>query len=204
MPLAPVQPVVLTGRFVRLEPLEERHRAGLWAIAGLPEIWPFMPADGSNPGGFERLFDAALAERNAGRQLPFVVRLLADDRLAGSTRYLNLSPADGRLEIGWTWYGRPWWGGPVNPEAKLLLLDHAFAALGASRVELRCDARNTRSRAAIAKLGAVEEGVLRRHQRVQHGFLRDTVVFAILDTEWPAVRAGLAARVEAFAADDSA
>ena len=187
----------LVGRFVRLEPIEERHRDGIRAAAADPAIWPYMPMDGSTER--DRMVDEALAARAAGSMLPFVVIRRADETIVGGSRYLNIAPEDRRLEIGWTWYAAEVQGGPVNPECKLLLLGHAFETLGAIRVELRCDARNDRSRAAILKLGAVQEGILRRHRLVQHGFMRDTVVFAILDNEWPAVKAGLEARLAAAA-----
>jgi len=194
-PIAPMQmdAPTLEGRFVRLEPVEERHREALRAAAQNDAIWPYMPFNGG--AEFDRMFADALAVRADGGMLPFVVVRRADETVVGGTRYLNIAPRDRRLEIGWTWYAPQVQGGPVNPECKLLLLAHAFESLGAYRVELRCDGRNKRSRAAIAKLGAVEEGVLRRHMQVQDGFWRDTVVFAILDAEWPAVKAGLQARL---------
>lgn len=195
MILKPVEPVVLTGRHVRLEPIEARHADGLRAIAGDPDLWRFMAIDGADPDGFDRLMRNAIAAREAGNQLPFVVHLAADGTIVGSTRYLNIAPVDGGLEIGWTWYARSVWATPVNPECKLLLLRHAFEVLGARRVALRCDQRNRRSHDAILRLGAVKEGVLRRHLLVQDGVIRDTAVFSILDDEWPRVRAGLEERL---------
>ncbi len=194
-PIAPMQmdAPTLAGRFVRLEPIEERHREDLRAAAQDDAIWPYMPLNGA--ADFDPMFDDALAARAEGAMLPFIVVRRADETVVGGTRYLNIAPRDRRLEIGWTWYAPADQGGPVNPECKLLLLGHAFETLGAYRVELRCDGRNGRSRAAIAKLGAVEEGVLRRHMQVQDGFWRDTVVFAVLDAEWRAVKAGLEARL---------
>lgn len=198
MPLAIVQPVQLTGRFVTLEPIEERHRSELRAPASDPTIWHWMPMNGSDPVEYERMVSEAIAAKEAGTQIPFVVRLNADGTLVGSTRYLNIERLHGNLEIGWTWYARSAWGGPVNPDAKRLLLGHAFDMLGAIRVGLRCDARNERSAAAIERLGAVREGVLRKHLVVQHGFVRDTIQFSILAEEWPAVRDRLDRRLEAF------
>lgn len=188
---------VLEGRHVRLEPIEERHRAGLVAAASDPAIWPWMPLDGSREG--ERMVDEAINARGDGSMIPYTVIRLADRAIVGSTRYLNIAPVDRRLEIGWTWYRSEVQGGPVNPECKYLLLRQAFEDLGAYRVELRCDARNVRSQAAIAKLGARREGVLRRHKRAQHDFWRDTVVFAILDAEWPGVKQKLEERLGGFA-----
>ena len=195
MILQPVRPVTLSGHFVRLEPLAEAHGQGLRAAATDPRIWTWLAVDGASPEGFAAWLDEALADGAAGRALPFAVRRLADSRLVGSTRYLNIEPRHGRLEIGHTWYVPDAWGGPVNPECKLLLLGHAFDVLGAVRVELRTDARNQRSRDAIRRLGGVEEGVLRRHMAVRDGFIRDTVQFSVLDSEWPAVRAGLEDRL---------
>ena len=200
MPLKPVKPVTLTGRFVRLEPIAERHRKGLRAAAADPAIWPGMAVDASTADGFATMMDQALAARADGSQLPFVVRRLADGRVVGSSRYLNIAPPHRRIEIGWTWYDSAVWGRAVNPDCKLLLLAHAFETLGAVRIELKCDARNTRSQRAILRMGAVREGVLRRHQATQHGFIRDTVMFSLLDDEWPSVRAGLETRLAAFAA----
>jgi RimJ/RimL family protein N-acetyltransferase len=195
MLLAPVDPVVLTGRTVRLEPMEEPHRSDLAAAAADPALWTWMSVDASTAAGFAQLMTDAQAAQAAGTQLAFVVRRLADERIVGSSRYLNIERVHGRLEIGWTWYERSAWASSVNPEAKRLMLGHAFERLGARRVELRCDARNTRSHGAILRLGAVKEGVLRRHQLVQHGVLRDTALFSILAEEWPAVRDGLDARL---------
>jgi RimJ/RimL family protein N-acetyltransferase len=200
MGLAPVEPVPLEGPFVRLEPLAERHREGLRAIAGDARIWTWLPIDALAPGGLDRLMNEALAALEQRSQIPFVVVRLADGKVVGSSRYLNIEPVHGNLEIGWTWYAPEAWAGVVNPAAKLLLLEHAFDRLGAVRVSLRCDARNERSRAAILRLGAVQEGILRRHMLTQHGVIRDTVQFSILAEEWPAVRAGLSLRLAPFAA----
>ena len=129
---------------------------------------------------------------------PFAVVRRSDNAVIGSTRYLNITPADRRLEIGSTWYVVGAWGTAVNPECKLLLLSHAFETLGANRVELRTDRLNERSQAAILKLGAIREGVLRRHMKVHGGRMRDTVVFAIISPEWPRVKARLRARLNKY------
>lgn len=184
----------LAGHGVRLEPLEPRHRAELLAPASDPAAWEFTPVDdrgGPLAAWLDTWFDRAMACGD----VVFAVRRLADGAIVGSTRYLNVEPAHRRLEIGGTWYGPDARGTAVNPACKLLLLEHAFEALGALRVELKCDARNARSRRAIAKLGATEEGVLRRHMILGDGWVRDTVYFSVLDHEWPRVRAGLEARV---------
>jgi RimJ/RimL family protein N-acetyltransferase len=198
MGLAAVEPVDLEGPFVRLEPIAERHREPLRAIAGDARIWTWFPLDATEAGGLDRLVDDAMAALAAGTQVPFVVVRMPDGAVVGSTRYLNIERVHGNLEIGWTWYRPDVWAGVVNPAAKLLLLEHAFDRLGAVRVSLRCDARNARSRAAILRLGAVQEGILRRHMLTQHGVIRDTVQFSILIEEWPEVRAGLERRLAPF------
>lgn len=195
LPQGPPGPVPLDNAIVRLEPLAESHREGLRVIAGDPRIWPFMPIDGGQADEFDRLIDEALSAAAQGRERPFAVRRATDGRLVGSSRYLNIAPGDGGLEIGWTWYTADVWGGTVNPAVKRLMLGHAFDVWGAVRVGLRCDTRNQRSHDAILRLGAVKEGVLRRNKRVQNGFIRDSAVFSILVEEWPTVRDGLDARL---------
>ena len=191
----PPEPVVLENDIVRLEPLGPGHREGLWRAAQDRRIWPYMPVDGGTEDGFAAFLDEATAEMAAGRQVVFVVRHGETGNVVGSSRYLNIDRPSANLEIGWTWYTPSVWAGAVNPACKRLLLAHAFETLGAVRVGLRCDARNTRSHDAILRLGAVKEGLFRRHKRVQHGFLRDTVQFSILDDEWPAVRDRLDTRL---------
>jgi RimJ/RimL family protein N-acetyltransferase len=192
---APV-PIVLTGQRLRLEPLEERHRAGLTAaVAADPAAFT---VSGPVPGtGLDGWLERAYAERDTGERLPFAAVLADTDRAVGSTSYLDIAPADGRVEIGATWYGRPWWGTFVNPEAKLLLLGHAFDDLAATRVAFRMDAENARSRGAVERLGAVFEGVHRNREHRPDGTLRDTAYYSILPAEWPAVRATLEARLQA-------
>ncbi len=187
-----MEQVRLEGRFVALEPLAEGHREALRAAAGDGSTyWPYIPIKDR----YDAWLDDSLAAQAKGEVLVYAVRRLEDGKLVGSTRYLNLSPRDRRLEIGSTWYDRSVWAGTVNPECKLLLIGQAFDHWGANRVELRCDGRNARSRAAIARLGATEEAVLRRHMYAPDGHLRDTVVFAIMPEDWTAVRAGLEARL---------
>lgn len=184
----------LTGRWVRLEPLAAEHREPLRAAADDDRIWRHTLTLARGPG-FDAWFDEAFAQRDAGRQFPFAVRHLAAGRLVGSTSYLDITPRHKRVEIGSTWYGPDVWGTRVNPECKLLLLEHAFEVLGVNRVALVTDRLNERSQRAIAKLGAVREGVLRAHMVSQGGRVRDSVVFGITTAEWPAVRAGLQARL---------
>jgi RimJ/RimL family protein N-acetyltransferase len=188
------EPVVLTGQHVRLEPLGEQHRADLAAaVAADPAAFTLS---GPAPGvGIDAWVERALAERDRGERLPFSVVLAETGAAVGSSSYLDIAPADGRLEIGATWYGRPWWSSVVNPESKLLLLGHAFEELGATRVAFRTDAANARSRAAIERLGAVFEGIHRHREHRPDGSLRDTAYYSILAAEWPGVRAGLETRL---------
>jgi RimJ/RimL family protein N-acetyltransferase len=191
MPLS-VPPLV--GRHVRLEPLAEAHRESLRVAADDERIWRHTLTIARGPG-FDEWFDEARTLYAAGARVPFAVRRLADDTLIGSTSYLDIVLKHRRIEIGSTWYRPDYWGTVVNPECKLLLLAHAFDVLGVNRVALITDRTNERSQAAIAKLGAVREGVLRAHMIVEGGRVRDSVVFAITTAEWPAVRERLTARV---------
>lgn len=186
----------LTGRFVQLEPLAEAHREGLRVAANDPSIWTYFPVNASG-ADFEAWFNGVRQMHESGAYISFAVRRLADNALVGTSWFLAIVPEHKRVEIGGTWYARDAQASPVNPECKLLLLTHAFDA-GANRVELKTDARNARSRAAIANLGAKEEGVHRAHMVVRDGHIRDTVYFSIIRSEWPAVRAGLEARLAAF------
>ena len=188
---------VLAGRFVRLEPLAEEHRAGLRGAGDDDRVWEHMSLLGRGEG-FDRFFSTALAQRAAGKRLPFAVRLLATGELIGSTSYLDPVPEHKRVEIGWTWYRPDHWATAVNPECKLLLLTHAFDTLGLNRVSFLTDLRNTRSQAAIARLGAVREGVMRCHAITRGGRVRDSVLFAITSNDWPIVKEQLTRRLASF------
>jgi RimJ/RimL family protein N-acetyltransferase len=190
-----VEKVVLEGRFVRLEPLQERHRELVRPAAQHPEI--FAVTTSAFGPLFDPYIDNALQRTAAGSELAFVVLHKAEARPVGMTRYLNIEEAHRRLEIGSTWYEPSVWAGIVNPECKLLLLQHAFERLKFNRVEFKTDLRNTRSQSAIRKLGAMQEGVLRKHMIVADGYVRDSVVFSIVDEDWPAVRQGLEKRLSA-------
>jgi RimJ/RimL family protein N-acetyltransferase len=187
---------VLTGHWVRLEPLGDQHRDALRAAADDDRIWAhtLMSARGAE---FDRWFDDAFAHKTAGQQVPFAVRRLDDQALVGSTSYLDPVPQHHRVEIGSTWYSPSVWGTRINPECKLLLLAHAFEVVGMNRVSLCTDVRNTRSQAAIEKLGAVKEGILRSHMITQGGRVRDSVLYSIVIGDWPAVKARLTARLTA-------
>ena len=189
-------PTVLTGDVVRLEPLRPDHLDGLTEAGRDPRIWAWMPADGSTPEGMATIVESAITAREAGTMLPYVTIARQGDRIAGSSRYLNLVPDDLRLEIGWTWLDPAFQRTAVNTEAKLLMLGHAFDDLGCRRVELKTDALNEQSRAAILGIGASFEGIFRRHMVMAGGRARDTAYYSILDDEWPVVREGLRARLD--------
>ncbi len=186
-------PKTLIGDAVRLEPLVARHAADL-ALAARPELFRFLldrPA-AWDALGFESYIARALAMPN---RAAFAIVDQRQARAVGSTSFLDIRPEHRGLEIGHTWIAKSAQGTRVNPEAKLLLLRHAFESLGCVRVQLKTDARNEHSQRAMAKLGCVREGVLRRHMILPDGFVRDTVMFSITDSEWPTVRAALLARL---------
>jgi len=187
--------VMLDGRFVRLEPLEERHRSLVRPAAQHPEI--FTVTSSAYGALYDPYIDAALKRSNGTGEIAFVVFHKEQRRYVGMTRYLNIEEAHKRVEIGSTWYEPSVWAGKVNPECKYLLMRHAFETLKFHRVEYKTDARNARSRAAILKLGATQEGILAKHMIMADGHIRDSVIFSIVDTAWPAVKAGLEKRLAA-------
>lgn len=179
----------LAGRHVRVEPLSLAHASDLFEAGRDPSLWAFMPRGPLASEDEARAFVAsALAELERGDQVPFALVHVESGRAVGSTRFLDLRRAHRGLEIGWTWIAREHQRTAVNTEAKLLLLAEAFEHRACLRVQLKTDARNERSQRAIERLGAVREGVLRRHQICPDGFVRDTVMYSITDAEWPAVK----------------
>jgi RimJ/RimL family protein N-acetyltransferase len=189
-----LEPTVLEGRFVRLEPLTAALREPLRrALDHDEQTWSIMSSTARGEH-FDRWWADAEAETAAGSRIPLAVRRRSDDAVVGTTSLMTIRRPHRGVEIGWTFYRPDARGGAVNPECKRLLLAQAFAA-GAVRVELMVDVRNQRSQAAVAKLGAVREGVMRRHKITWTGHVRDTVMFSITDQEWPAVRDGLDARL---------
>lgn len=189
---ARLDPVVLEGRRVRMEPLSiSMHWEGLLAIGTDPDLWRWTLNVCESPASLRTYLDRALEEQSQGRSLPFVTRDLVTGQVAGCTRYGNIDLANRRLEIGWTWVGRPFQRSHINTEAKYLMLTHAFEQVGCVRVELKTNALNQRSRDAMLRIGCKEEGTLRKHAISERGVWRDTVYFSILDDEWPAVRARL-------------
>lgn len=183
------KPVTLEGTHVRLEPLAPKHAADLLAAGGDDETWLYMPIPAlkSIEDALAMIRDAE-EETRAGREVAFAIVERASGRAVGSTRFLDLQRPHRALEIGWTWIGPAWRRTPLNTECKALLLRHAFEDLGVHRVTLKTDARNVRSQRAIERLGAVREGVLRRHRVCWDGAVRDTVYYGITDEEWKGVR----------------
>jgi len=187
-----VEPITLTGKHVRLEPLSEAHIPGLAAIGAGQDFWDFMLYGRIETEADVRnwVLDIMSRAKN-GTDQPFAVIHLASGRVAGATRYLNIAPKDRGLEVGGTWYGLEFQRTPVNTECKYLLFTHAFEILKCIRLQIKTDLRNVRSQKAIERIGAVKEGVLRNHMILPDGRYRDSVFYSILDTEWPAVKARL-------------
>jgi N-acetyltransferase len=194
--MASLGPITLTGNHVRLEPMRPAHAAALLEAGRAAEIWEWMPTRPVNEATMEGWLKKAMEAESLGREYPFAVILVPSGRLVGSTRYLDVQEDDRTAEIGWTWYAPDTWGGVVNPEAKYLLLRHAFEDWGAIRVALKTDIRNLHSQAAIKKLGAKYEGLLRNQRIRPDGSYRDTVVYSITDREWPVAKSRLEQRIE--------
>ncbi len=186
-----IHPVVLTGKKVRLEPLHISHLESLTSVGLDPELWSFIPTQVRSADDMRAYVSTALDEMQKGISLPFVIIDQANGSVIGSTRYSNIVPAHRRLEIGWTWVIPSHQKTAANTEAKLLLLTHAFETLGAMRVEFKTDALNQKSRRAILRIGATEEGTFRKHVHMDTGRIRDSVYFSIIDSEWNAVKKNL-------------
>lgn len=183
-----VVPVTLEGEHVRLEPMESNHLDALAAAGGFEELWRLTTTRAVSRDEMSEYMKAALTDQSAGSALPFVTVDKASRRIVGSTRFGNIDASNRRAEIGWTWITPEFQRTYVNSEAKYLMLHHAFQVWECVRVELKTDVLNLRSRAAMERIGATEEGILRKHVLTQGGRYRDTIYFSILDTEWPAVR----------------
>lgn len=198
-----LEPVVLENAFVRMEPLEERHREPLRAAASDPDLWRFASVNqhgGKHGGDFDAWMQHRFNEIERAGELTFAVLDKALGEYAGSSSFLAVQLRHKRLEIGWTWYAKSSWAGPVNPSCKRLMMGHGFDALDLNRIELKLDATNRRSFMAVERLGAKYEGVHRMHMVLPDGRIRDTAWFSITRPEWPFVRDGLDARLAAFAA----
>jgi len=193
-----VSPVTLEGHGVRLEPMSTDHHDGLEAAAADGALWELWFTSVPAPGGTRAYIDQALAGQREGHRLPWVVRELAHGAIIGSTSYHDIVPAIDRVEIGWTWYARSWQRSHVNTACKLMLLSHAFDALGCQVVGLRTDNFNFRSQRAIEALGAKKDGVIRRHYPRRDGTARDSVIYSILVEEWRDVRRHLEGRLARY------
>ena len=191
-----IESVTLEGRAVRLEPLSELHHPGLCEIGLEEDLWALVPYRVTMPEQMRTYIDTALAAQAAGAALPFATTDIASGKSVGSTRFMNIDVGNQRVEIGSTFIGKPWQRTIVNTEAKYLMLRHAFETWNCLRVELKTDALNRRSREAILRIGAQEEGTFRHHMVTWSGRLRDTVYFSILRTEWPGVKANLELRLQ--------
>lgn len=186
-----VQPVTLEGRLVRLEPLAERHLAGLAEVAFDPAIWRWTVARPTELGELGGWLEAALRNRVSGLEEPFATIEQASGRPIGSTRFMSIVPEHRRLEIGWTWVAGPWQRGGANREAKYLQLRHAFEVLGANRVEFKTDSLNEKANPALLALGATFEGTFRNHMVMPGGRLRHSNYYSVIVDEWPRVREAL-------------
>ena len=186
-----VEPVILEGEVVRLEPMTLEHLDGLWEAGKDEALWELIPTNVASIDDMRKYVESALADRGRGVALPFVTVERASGKVIGSTRFGNIDTANLRAEIGWTWITPAFQRTAVNTEAKLLMLTHAFETWKCIRVELKTDALNERSRAAIKRLGATEEGLFRKHMICDTGRFRDSVYFSIIDTEWPMVKDNL-------------
>jgi len=192
----PLSPRTLAGKFVTLEPLEARHHADLLKAADSdPAIWRYISIDPKE--GFAGRLPWMVEQNRKGLMITHVVRRNTDAQVVGSTSYLAMSPLDAKTEVGFTWYVPQAQGGAVNPECKYLLMKNAFES-HFHRVEFKTDMNNAKSRAALAKLGATEEGVLREHMWMGQGYFRSSVYFSVLASEWPQVKASLEQRLSTY------
>jgi RimJ/RimL family protein N-acetyltransferase len=191
-----IQPTILDGRHVRLEPLELDHLDGLAEIGLDQRIWRWNPHQVRTRDDMREYIEEALRAQQHGEALPFAIMERDSGLAVGSTRFGNIDPVNRRVEIGWTWLTPSWQRTALNTEAKYLMLSHAFDTWGCARVEFKTDAMNDASRHAILRIGANEEGTLRKHMLTSSGRWRDSVYYSILDTEWPAVRESLKKKLE--------
>ena len=187
--------MILEGGQVRLEPLTLEHHAALCEVGLDPELWQWIPYRATTAEEMLAYIQSALKDQAAGTAQPFATVERSTGRVIGSTRYMNIDVTNRRREIGATWIAKPWQRTAINTEAKYLMLRHAFETLDCIRVELKTDALNQKSRNAILRIGAKEEGTLRRHVVTWTGRVRDSVYFSVLDSEWPQVKAALEAKL---------
>jgi RimJ/RimL family protein N-acetyltransferase len=191
-----IEPIILEGKFIRLVPLSLSHHEQLCEVGLDDDLWRLIPTQITTPVEMRDYIETALDEQKRGVSLPFATIEKASNRAIGSTRFGNISSTDKRAEIGWTWIGKAWQRTFVNTEAKLLMLTHAFKIWKCNRVEFKTDFLNERSRKAILRLGAKQEGIFRQHVVCQSGRVRDSVYFSIINSEWDRVKAQLEAKLK--------
>ncbi len=193
-----IEPIILEGDYVRLEPLEIEHTDALCDVGLVEEIWRWTPARVKNSDDMKKYVAAALEMEKQGVAIPFITIEKSSGKIIGSTRFGNIDIQNRRAEIGWTWINPQWQRTFINTEAKLLMLTHAFETWKCIRVEFKTDALNEKSRKAIVRLGAKKEGILRQHVITDSGRFRDTVYFSIIDSEWQDVKAVLSNKLRGF------
>lgn len=191
-----VKPITLEGKRVRLDPMTIEHLDSLIEAGAFAELWKWTNARADSREGMTQYVNVALEDKERGVSLPFVTIDKGTGRVIGSTRFGNIDPPNTKVEIGWTWITPPFQRTHVNSEAKLLMLTHAFEVWGCTRVELKTDVLNEKSRNAMLRMGAVEEGILRKHILTYSGRYRDSIYYSVLDTEWPEVEVRLQGFVE--------
>ena len=190
-----IEPVVLEGKYVKLDPMRVDHLPALCEVGLTGSIWKWTNNIVTEASDIERYVRAALADRDQGVALPFVTIDRTSGRIIGSTRFGSIDRFNRKAEIGWTWINPQWQRTAINSEAKLLMLTHAFEVWKCIRVELKTDANNNVSQKAIKRLGAVKEGILRNHMITESGRYRDSVFFSITDAEWESVKENLASKI---------
>lgn len=191
-----IEPVILEGDHVRLEPLSLEHLDRLCAIGLEPQLWRWTTTQLRTREDMLNYVQAALRALAEGTALPLATILKENEQFVGSTRFGNIDHENRRLEIGWTWVGIPWQRTVVNTEAKYLMLRHAFESLGCIRVEFKTDSLNQPSRSALLRIGAKEEGILRNHMIVHDGRYRHSIFFSVIEEEWPSVKERLEGKLK--------
>ncbi len=191
-------PVTLEGQYVRLEPITLAHIPALWRIGAHAELWRYIPYSIGSEAAMHAYVESELAKQAAGQVVRFVTVARATNELVGATSFMAIDRQHRRLEIGGTWITPAWQRSPINTEAKYLQLRHAFETVGCIRVEFKTDVLNSKSRQALERIGAVQEGIFRKHMVMPGGRLRDSVYFSITCDDWPTVKAQLAARMASY------
>nr|WP_279512768.1 GNAT family N-acetyltransferase [Aureibacillus halotolerans] len=191
-----MQPPILKGKRVAIEPMKIEHVEGLFEAGNDERIWAYMPMKIATVDAMKTLVDKALTAKEEGTEFPFTIVDLETNTIVGSTRFLAISEANRGLEIGWTWHHPGVWRSRVNTECKYLLLRYCFETLSTIRVEFKTDARNGQSQKALERLGALKEGTRRNHRILPDGYIRDSVYFSIIESEWPKVKQHLAQLLE--------